>query len=216
MSRDTTARPELRRRELLRRPGLHGPQVARRDLRSGAVRRFGLHQTGTTTELNLPTTSRPTAWNTSPVVFEKLKKCQRGLRRRPLRRLHHRRSRASIRSAPAADQSGDHIVLPEIISKEPLGPVVRQGDDQWFNIVKWTLFAMLNAEELGVTSANVDEMMRAPTTRASSVCSASKATSAKRSACPTTGPQRHQACRQLRRDLQQATSARTPARHRAA
>ena len=52
----------------------------------------------------------------------------------------------------------DHIVLPEIISKEPLGPVVRQGDDQWFNIVKWTHFALLNAEELGVTSKNVDEM----------------------------------------------------------
>ncbi|MDA4848204.1 amino acid ABC transporter substrate-binding protein [Hoeflea poritis] len=53
---------------------------------------------------------------------------------------------------------GAHIVLPEIISKEPLGPVVRQGDDQWLNIIKWTHFAMLNAEELGVTQANVDEM----------------------------------------------------------
>jgi general L-amino acid transport system substrate-binding protein len=45
-----------------------------------------------------------------------------------------------------------------VISKEPLGPVVRQGDDEWLNIVKWSLFAMINAEELGVTSANVDEM----------------------------------------------------------
>jgi general L-amino acid transport system substrate-binding protein len=52
----------------------------------------------------------------------------------------------------------DHIVLPETISKEPLGPVVRQGDEQWFNIVKWVGFALLNAEELGVTQANVDEM----------------------------------------------------------
>lgn len=51
-----------------------------------------------------------------------------------------------------------HVVLPEIISKEPLGPVVRQGDDQWFNIVKWILFALVNAEELGVTSRNVDDM----------------------------------------------------------
>lgn len=50
----------------------------------------------------------------------------------------------------------DAQVLSEIISKEPLGPVVRQGDDQWFNVVKWTLFAMLNAEELGITSKNVD------------------------------------------------------------
>jgi general L-amino acid transport system substrate-binding protein len=56
--------------------------------------------------------------------------------------------------------SGDHIVLPEIISKEPLGPSVRQGDDQWFTAVKWVLFAMINAEELGITSKNVDEMMK--------------------------------------------------------
>jgi general L-amino acid transport system substrate-binding protein len=55
-----------------------------------------------------------------------------------------------------ADPDAD-IVLPEIISKEPLGPVVRQRDDHWFNIVKWANFAMVNAEELGVTSKNVDE-----------------------------------------------------------
>jgi general L-amino acid transport system substrate-binding protein len=56
--------------------------------------------------------------------------------------------------------SNDHIVLPEIISKEPLGPSVRHGDDQWFDIVKWTHFAMLAAEELGVSKANVDEMLK--------------------------------------------------------
>ena len=56
--------------------------------------------------------------------------------------------------------SNDHIILPEIISKEPLGPVVRQGDDKWFTVVKWVLFAMINAEELGITSKNVDEMMK--------------------------------------------------------
>jgi len=54
----------------------------------------------------------------------------------------------------------DHIILPDIISKEPLGPVVRQGDDQWFNIVKWTHFAMLNAEELGVSSKTVDAALK--------------------------------------------------------
>jgi len=54
----------------------------------------------------------------------------------------------------------DHAVLPEVISKEPLGPVVRHGDDQWFDIVKWTLFAMLDAEELGVTQKNVDSMLK--------------------------------------------------------
>ena len=51
----------------------------------------------------------------------------------------------------------DHVVLPEIISKEPLGPMVRHGDDQWFDIVKWALFAMVTAEELGITQKNVDE-----------------------------------------------------------
>ncbi|MDA9407288.1 MULTISPECIES: amino acid ABC transporter substrate-binding protein [unclassified Bradyrhizobium] len=54
----------------------------------------------------------------------------------------------------------DHVVLPEIISKEPLGPMVRHGDDQWFDIVKWTLFAMVTAEELGITQKNVDEMVK--------------------------------------------------------
>jgi general L-amino acid transport system substrate-binding protein len=52
----------------------------------------------------------------------------------------------------------DHILLSEIISKEPLGPAVRKGDDQWFDIVKWTLFAMINAEELNITSKNIDVM----------------------------------------------------------
>ncbi len=54
----------------------------------------------------------------------------------------------------------DHIILPEIISKEPLGPVVRHGDDQWFDIVKWVLFAMVNAEEFGITQKNVDDMLK--------------------------------------------------------
>jgi len=52
------------------------------------------------------------------------------------------------------------FVLPEIISKEPLGPVVRQGDDEWFNIVRWTMYATLEAEELGVSSANVEAMLK--------------------------------------------------------
>ena len=54
----------------------------------------------------------------------------------------------------------DHVILPEIISKEPLGPVVRQGDDAWFNVVKWTYYALLTAEEFGITQANVDEMTK--------------------------------------------------------
>lgn len=54
----------------------------------------------------------------------------------------------------------DHVILPDIISKEPLGPWVRRGDEQWFSLVRWTLFAMLNAEELGVTQANVTDMLK--------------------------------------------------------
>jgi general L-amino acid transport system substrate-binding protein len=56
--------------------------------------------------------------------------------------------------------STDHVILPEIISKEPLSPVVRHGDDQWFDIVKWTLFAMIDAEELNISSKNLDEAMK--------------------------------------------------------
>lgn len=54
----------------------------------------------------------------------------------------------------------DNVILPDIISKEPLAPVVRQRDDDWMMIVKWTLYAMINAEELGITSANIDEALK--------------------------------------------------------
>src|SRR5499427_4673023 len=64
----------------------------------------------------------------------------------------------AVRLALAAPD--DHVILPDVISKEPLGPVVRQGDEQWFNIVKWTVFALVNAEELGVTSRSVDQALR--------------------------------------------------------
>jgi general L-amino acid transport system substrate-binding protein len=56
--------------------------------------------------------------------------------------------------------ANDHVILPEVISKEPLAPLVRHGDDQWFDVVKWTVYAMLNAEELGVSSKNVDEALK--------------------------------------------------------
>jgi general L-amino acid transport system substrate-binding protein len=55
---------------------------------------------------------------------------------------------------------GDHVILPDVISKEPLAPVVRQRDDDWMMIVKWTLYAMINAEELGVSSKNIDEALK--------------------------------------------------------
>ena len=61
---------------------------------------------------------------------------------------------------PKLAKPDDHVVLPEIISKEPLSPFVRQGDDQWFNIVRWVHFVMLNAEELNINKSNVDEQLK--------------------------------------------------------
>ncbi len=114
-------------------------------------------QTGTTTELNLADYFKANKMEYKIVAFEKNEEVLKA----------YQEGRCDVFTT---DQSGlyaevlkfanpaDHMVLPEIISKEPLGPVVRQGDAQWFSIVKWTYYAMLNAEELGATSANVDEM----------------------------------------------------------
>ena len=67
---------------------------------------------------------------------------------------------ASVRAS--FENPDEHVILPEIISKEPLGPVVRHGDNEWGDIVRWTYFALVAAEELGITSANVTEMAAAP------------------------------------------------------
>ncbi len=115
--------------------------------------------TGTTTELNVADFFRSHKMQYEVVAFEKADEVVKA----------YDEGRCDVyttdRSGLAAQRlklknPDEHIVLPEIISKEPLGPVVRQGDDQWFDLVKWTLFAMVNAEELGVTSKNVDEMKK--------------------------------------------------------
>ena len=59
--------------------------------------------------------------------------------------------------ASRAPNPSDHVILPEVISKEPLGPAVRHGDDRWFDVVKWSMFAMMEAEELGLNSKNIDQ-----------------------------------------------------------
>jgi general L-amino acid transport system substrate-binding protein len=114
-------------------------------------------QTGTTTELNLADYFRANNMKYEVVAFEKADEVIAA----------YDSGRCDVFTT---DQSGlyaerlklknpdENVVLPEIISKEPLGPVVRQGDDAWFNVVKWTYFALLNAEEAGVTAANVDDM----------------------------------------------------------
>jgi general L-amino acid transport system substrate-binding protein len=116
-------------------------------------------QQGTTTELNLADYFRANKMKLKTVTFatadEAIKAYDAG--------------RCDAYTTDASGLAGerlrlanvnDHIVLPEIISKEPLGPVVRHGDDQWFDIVKWTHYAMVTAEELGITRANVDEQVK--------------------------------------------------------
>ena len=115
-------------------------------------------ETGTTTELNLADYFRSKNLKYDPVTFEKNEEAVRA----------YDAGRCDVYTTDASGlysvrlkltNPDDHVVLPEIISKEPLGPVVRQGDDVWLNVVKWTLFALINAEELGVTSKNVDEQL---------------------------------------------------------
>src|SRR5207344_579129 len=64
---------------------------------------------------------------------------------------------AGVRSKEAKDPK-EHVILPDLISKEPLGPLVRRGDDEWLAIVRWVIFGLIEAEEAGITQANVDQM----------------------------------------------------------
>ncbi|WP_298924614.1 amino acid ABC transporter substrate-binding protein [uncultured Ramlibacter sp.] len=117
-------------------------------------------QSGTTTEKNLTDYSKANNLGIKPVVFEKLEatnaayfsgRCQAyttdasGL--------------ASIRNKEAKNPA-EHTILPELISKEPLGPAVRRGDDEFFAIAKWVVYGLIEAEEYGVTQANVDAMAK--------------------------------------------------------
>jgi general L-amino acid transport system substrate-binding protein len=112
---------------------------------------------GTTTELNLADYFRTHGMKYEPVVFDTADQTARGFEAGRCDVLTSDQSQLyGLRIKLAEPDKA--VVLPEVISKEPLGPVVRQGDDDWFNIVRWTLFALVNAEELGVNSSNVDEM----------------------------------------------------------
>ncbi|RCX28104.1 amino acid ABC transporter substrate-binding protein [Thioalbus denitrificans] len=114
-------------------------------------------QSGTTTELNLSDYFRAKKMEFQPVVFDTSDQTIKGFEAGRCDVLTSDQSQLYALRIKLADPNSA-MVLPEVISKEPLGPVVRQGDDQWFNVVKWTLFALVNAEELGITSANVDGM----------------------------------------------------------
>ncbi|WP_375057836.1 amino acid ABC transporter substrate-binding protein [Zobellella sp. DQSA1] len=114
-------------------------------------------QSGTTTELNVADYFRRNGISYSAVVFDTSEQTVQGLEAGRCDVLTSDLSQLYALRIKLSDPAGA-VALPEVISKEPLGPAVRQGDDQWFNVVKWTHFAMVNAEELGITKANVDEM----------------------------------------------------------
>ncbi|MBV8534624.1 MAG: amino acid ABC transporter substrate-binding protein [Alphaproteobacteria bacterium] len=116
-------------------------------------------QSGTTTELNLADYFRTNNMKLTPVVFEKLDDAIGAyLSGRCDSYTTDRSGLASTRFSQGA-QADDHVILPEVISKEPLATAVRQGDSKWSDIVRWSFYAMLNAEEFGITSKNVDEMV---------------------------------------------------------
>ncbi|PPC76083.1 amino acid ABC transporter substrate-binding protein [Pokkaliibacter plantistimulans] len=114
-------------------------------------------QAGTTTELNLADYFRQNNMTYQPVVFDTSDQTVQGFEAGRCDVLTSDQSQLYALRIKLADPSSA-MVLPEVISKEPLGPSVRQGDDQWFNLVKWSLFAAVTAEEMGLTSANVDQM----------------------------------------------------------
>jgi len=116
-------------------------------------------QTGTTTELNLADYFRSNNMKYEVVAFgtadETVKAYEAGrcdAFTTDVSQLYSEKLKLS--------NSADHVILPEVISKEPLGPLVRHGDDQWFDVVKWVLFGMLNAEEMGVSSKTVNEALK--------------------------------------------------------
>ncbi|MGR5140367.1 amino acid ABC transporter substrate-binding protein [Photobacterium sp. DNB23_23_1] len=114
-------------------------------------------QSGTTTELNLADYFRVHGMEFKPVVFDTSDQTVKGFEAGRCDVLTSDQSQLYSLRIKLADPTSA-VVLPEVISKEPLGPVVAQGDDQWFNIAKWTLNVMVNAEEYGIEQANVDSM----------------------------------------------------------
>jgi len=118
-------------------------------------------QTGTTTELNLADYFRSNNMSYEPVPIETNAEAQQQFLAGACDVFTTDASGlAATRSA--FENPDDYILLPEIISKEPLGPLVRHGDDQWGDVVRWTLNALISAEELGVNSANIADLAAAP------------------------------------------------------
>lgn len=123
------------------------------DLEGGSV----CVQTGTTTELNLADVMAARGINYTPVVFEDADSTTAGYVEGRCDAMTTDKSGLISQLVKLPDPTA-HVVMDETMSKEPLGPMVRHGDDQWFDIAQWTVFALFSAEEFGLTSANVDSM----------------------------------------------------------
>jgi general L-amino acid transport system substrate-binding protein len=116
---------------------------------------------GTTTEMNVADYFRSTGMKWKPVVIEQTAELSKAFFAGRCDCLTSDASQLAAHRAVAPNPD-DYVLLPEIISKEPLAPVVRHGDDQWFDIVNFTVMALINAEEFGITSENVDDMLKSP------------------------------------------------------
>jgi len=115
-------------------------------------------QAGTTTEKNLTDYSRTNNLNVKPIVFEKQEAATGAyFSGRCVAYTTDASGLASTRNKDAKDPK-EHVILPELISKEPLGPVVRRGDDEWFAIAKWVIYGLVESEEYGITQDNVDKL----------------------------------------------------------
>ena len=115
-------------------------------------------QSGTTTEKNLADYARAQGIKLKPVVFDKFEASIKAFFSGRCQAYTTDASALAFIRAKEAPNPDDYVVLPEIISKEPLGPAVRRGDDEWFAVVKWTINALIEAEELGITQGKVDAM----------------------------------------------------------
>lgn len=115
-------------------------------------------QSGTTTEKNLTDYSKANNLNIKTVVFEKEEAATAAyFAGRCISYTTDASGLASIRNK-VATAPADHVILPELISKEPLGPMVRRGDDEWFAVVKWVIYGLIEGEEYGINQANVDAL----------------------------------------------------------
>jgi len=114
-------------------------------------------QPGTTTELNLTDWARANNVRFTPVVIERIEEVNAAYFSGRCDALTTDASGLAAVRASRAGEANQHVILPDIISKEPLGPVVRHGDNRWADVVRWSLNVMIEGEELGLTSANIDQ-----------------------------------------------------------